>query len=278
MRLPSATSADGSKSKMTMKPRNKKEFNCRIIGFTLIELLVVIAIIAILAGLLLPVLSTAKERARRISCVSNLRQIYTGIAMYANENEDYVLPLRANVPITLTDPGAQAAAMVGLKVNDKTVTSVWLCPSRRTTLPTWEPFAQPPQWVVGYSYFGGLTNWYTSVGTFKARSPIKFSLSKPYWVLAADAVIKMGNTWAEEAVPKNHERYYIYADCPPHKSGNQFAGGNEVFMDGSAGWRKFDSWYRFTYWQGQFGQTFVYWSQDPIDFEDGLKSKLSQLK
>jgi prepilin-type N-terminal cleavage/methylation domain-containing protein len=111
-------------------------------GFTLIELVVVIALVVIIAALLFPTFSQARERARRASCLSNLRQISLAVLMYA-QDFDEMLP-RDVTQVgnqTVTDPCSSWNPIGRLETKLEPYTrstGVFACPSARTPLVAWD--------------------------------------------------------------------------------------------------------------------------------------------
>ena len=127
--------------------------------------------------------------------------------------------------------------------------------------------AQYPQWVIGYQYFGGITNWINPAGTFVSRSPVKASTAQPAWVMAADAIMKVDGKWGGG-------RDTSFKNMPPHRTKTGLPeGGNQLYVDGSARWVKFDRMLFIHSWNTD-GSRDAYFIQDDLGDVEAKKDRI----
>jgi len=126
-------------------------------AFTLIELLVVIAIIAILAAMLLPALSKAKQKAWTTSCISNLHQMGLGMKMFADDNNELYPVSGGDLPWGVIDPGTGNYSWMQQINSQVGSTNVFNCPAN---------VQLPEQYRGPFNYFNGCNAAYIETGSF----------------------------------------------------------------------------------------------------------------
>lgn len=213
----------------------KTEINC----FTLIEMLVVIGIIGILATILLPALTYARESARKGTCLNNLRQIGLGMLTYANEfgNFPRVNTAPNNIPDVMDIESAEALETYGIPMAAEGI-NLWKCPSSNF-------FAKGEldgeiklygiKNSIPYPNYAIMTNWinqeaYDAVNS-PGLSPTNISKDSTGPICGDDI-----NNWTG---PDNDGNPGPQIYGSHSKENGDAMGGNQVFSDGHGKWYNF---------------------------------------
>lgn len=203
-------------------------------AFTLIELLVVIATIAILASLLLPALSAAKEKGKRIQCLNNLKQIAMGMLLYANDDYRHQAPNSRDAEWEYENPLQFKTGQLWPYLKAE---KIWLCPNTvpRNKVKFNAPLGYPTNW--NYVFNGTPVDSQTGNrdGTINPDK-VKYSPTRVFWIFE--------QSWTDEYAFDNTVALFSWFN--PGKGVFDYRddtlgayhskGGILAYFDGHAGW------------------------------------------
>ena len=205
-------------------------------AFTLVELLVVIAIIAILAAMLLPALSKAKQKGWTTSCNSNLRQIGLGMKIYADENGERYPVSGGNIYWNATDPGTKRQSWMQQISSFVGSTNAFNCPGN----------VQLPRHLRGpFNYFNGCNAVYVATGTFGSVNGSYISFPAAF-VLGGDTAGTLTNSVGLKFDPQDADKDDYTQNCVGGAASPDITeywqihskGQNLMFADGHTRWYK----------------------------------------
>jgi len=209
----------------------------------LIELLVVVAIIAVLASLLLPALSRAREMSRRAACMNNVRQFTSTILLYADDNDEWLPCGKYDLPTAMQEGGIKGGFQM-LQEDYRLPLRTATCPSNPTAVPWFRSGTQHVYF--DYLYVGGASSRPAGVNTYHGWLVQSWATQKeilqptPRLTLASGHADRSPLLWDISYAPprtvKPHS--FVVANRSNHASSDGFwgAGENVSHVDGHVTW------------------------------------------